>query len=42
MSRTEYFKRVNTAKKVNANIKKAHPDWDSKKVYAVTGKILAR
>lgn len=42
MSKSEYFKRVNTAKKINANIRSAHPDWDSKKVYAVTGKILSK
>ena len=42
MSRTEYFKKVNTAKKINKRVREAHPDWSPKQVYAVTGKILAK
>lgn len=31
-----YFKKQAAFKVVYANMKAAHPDWDSKKLYAVT------
>ena len=37
-----YFKIKAAMKAVNANIRKAHPDWDNKKVYAVTRKIVLK
>lgn len=37
-----YFEIKAAGQKINANIRNAHPDWDSKKVYAVTKSILAK
>ena len=36
-----YFAAKAAMKKINANIKAKHPDWDSKKVYMMTKSIYA-
>ncbi len=37
-----YFKVKAAMKAVNVNIKKAHPDWDNKRVYAATKAIVLK
>ena len=37
-----YFEIKAAMKVVNANIRKAHPDWSNEKVYAVTRKIVLK
>ena len=37
-----YFEVKAAMKAVNANIRKAHPDWDNKRVYAVTRAIVLK
>ena len=37
-----YFEVKAAMKAVNANIKKAHPDWDNKRVYAATKAIVLK
>ena len=39
MAKTNYFKAKAALKKINANVKAKHPDWDSKRVYAATKAI---
>lgn len=36
MAKSNYFAAKAAMEKINANIKAAHPDWDSKRVYAAT------
>ena len=40
--KNNYFAIKAAMKKVNENVKKAHPDWDNKKVYAVTRSIVLK
>lgn len=37
-----YFEVKAAMKAVNANIRKAHPDWDNKRVYAATRAIVLK
>ena len=37
-----YFEVKAAMKAVNANIRKAHPDWDNKRVYAATKAIVLK
>ena len=37
-----YFKVKAAMKKVNANLRKAHPDWDKKRVYAATRAMVLK
>ena len=37
-----YFEVKAAMKAVNANITKAHPDWDNKRVYAATKAIVLK
>lgn len=37
-----YFAVKAAAAKINANVRKAHPEYSAKKVYAVTKSILAK
>ena len=37
-----YFKVKVAMKKVNANLRKAHPDWDNKRVYAATRAMVLK
>ena len=38
----KYFKVKAAMKKVNANLRKAHPDWDKKRVYAATRAMVLK
>ncbi len=38
----KYFKVKVAMKKVNANLRKAHPDWDKKRVYAATRAMVLK
>ena len=37
-----YFNIKAAMKAVNANLRKAHPDWDKKRVYAATRAIVLK
>ena len=37
-----YFEIKAAMKSVNANLRKAHPDWDKKRVYAATRAIVLK
>ena len=37
-----YFNIKAAMKAVNANLRKAHPDWDKKRVYAATKEIVLK
>lgn len=37
-----YFKVKAALKAVNAKLRKAHPDWDNKRVYAVTKAMVLK
>ena len=37
-----YFKVKAAMKAVNANLRKAHPDWDNKRVYAATKAMVLK
>lgn len=39
MTKTNYFTAKAALKKINENVKAAHPDWNAKRVYATTKAI---
>lgn len=39
MTKSNYFAAKAAMKKINENVRKAHPDWDNKRIYAATKAI---
>lgn len=42
MTKNNYFAVKAAGRRINANIRKAHPEYSAKKVYALTRNILAK
>lgn len=42
MANSNYFAAKAAGQKINASIRKAHPEYSSQKVYAITKSILAK